>query len=457
MNNSLFAALFILPVLLTIVCQADSSKRCFVVDFHQDDAGSSIQSVSIKSNLDTLSYNPSDIADTSGYVGLDFSPDDKPYGLNGYGLKTTLIESISWPLIYASHLLVAYELMLSSHETSLSAKPFSWPPVEAFVVIGWLLKNDWNSDSSLFIPMDQQEASQDEPFTITTMMLPGNSQQKNNQQNQPSTSSGQQATGGATSTRTTVFASGSQSSGSGDDDKNPGPHRHTFDNNCHFGSCHGVCKLRSPSVGGESARGPVNSVASSASLVTMATFTQSKRPPSAVPFAQRGTASKTCKCEVTDPTRPFVCEVLLKLESGERLPCGVRFKHREMLTYHQEKYHTPLRFCDVIVVGGNGEQRVCGEVFKMPEQQRHNRRYHEGEVNIRWSSPDRSYQVLGSVFCDVIVYLPAHDYERGVRGTSQQLCGQIFATNESLRRHRSSCHRASQSRWKGIRRRPPME
>ncbi|WOG27288.1 hypothetical protein [Endozoicomonas sp. 8E] len=453
MNNSLFAALFILPVSISSICQADSLKRRFVIEFQQDGAGSPIQSVSIKHNLNTLSYNPSDIADTNGYAGLDLPPDDKPHGINGYGLKTTLIESISWPLIYASHLLVAYEMILITHDTSLSAKPFSWLPVEAFVVIGWLLKNDWNSDSSLFIPIDQPEASQDDPFAITTMMLPGNSQQKNDHQNPPSTSSSQQATGGATSTRTTGYASGSPSSGSGDDDKNPEPHQHTFDYNCHFGSCHGVCKLRSSSVGGGSARRPRNSLASSASLITLATLAQSIHPPSAVPIGQPEPASKTCKSGVTDPTGPFVCEVLLKVKSGERL-CGKRLRDREMLSNHRMQYHTAPRFCDVIVVGGNGEQRVCGAVFNILKQQRHNRRYHEGEENIRWSDPDRSDQDIGSVFCDVIAYV--QNYEERIQVTSRQLCGRIFETSERLRRHRRSCHQGRHSRWKDIRR-PPVE
>ncbi|WP_422139286.1 hypothetical protein [Endozoicomonas sp. ALC020] len=369
MGNSIFAALFLLSVLLSVVYQAESSTRHFVVDFQKDDAGSPIQSFSIKRDFNTLSYTSSDMVDTNGYAGLGI-------------------------------------------------EPLAWLPAGAFVALGWLLKNYWNSDPSLLIPMDQLEASQDDRFAIITMMLPGNSQQKNDQQNPPSTSSDQQATGGSTSAQIKGYASGSQLSGSDGDDRNPEPQQHTFDYNCHFGSCHGICKLRSPT-----------------DILA--------RPRAASKSISRG----------RDPARGFVCDVQMKTSSGERAPCGIRCSDRERLSEHKMRYHTAPLFCDVIVVGGDGEQRVCGEVLHVLEQEDHNdSRYHDDELDIRWSDPNRSHQVPGSVFCDVILYVNFN--EGRVHRMTQQLCGRIFESEEGLLRHISRRHQCHH-RWRDIR--PPAD
>ncbi|WP_252176087.1 hypothetical protein [Endozoicomonas sp. 4G] len=114
--------------------------------------------------------------------------------------------------------------------------------VEQFVAVGWLLKSYWNPDSLLFDPGDQQEASRDDPFTIITMMLPGQNKQQSDQQTPSSESPSQQASG------TTSHVRGSfthpLSSGSGGGNEHPEQDLHTFGLNCYAGSCHGVCELR---------------------------------------------------------------------------------------------------------------------------------------------------------------------------------------------------------------------
>ncbi|WOG28306.1 hypothetical protein [Endozoicomonas sp. 8E] len=425
MNNSIFAALFLLPVLLSVVCQAESSTRHFVVDFQQDDAGSPIQGFSVKCDFNTLSYTSTDMVDTNGYAGLD-------------------IESISWPLIYATHLLATYEPILSIHDTPLSGKPLSWLPAGAFVALGWLLKNYWNSDPSLLIAMDQLEASQDDRFAIITMMLPGNGQQKNDQQNPPSTSSGQQATGGATSTRITGYASGSPPGGSDGDDRNPESQQHTFGYNCHFGSCHGICKLRSPNHPTMATFGT-----RSYSLPEIA-YEELLRQEQLRPdiLARPGAASRSTAGD-PDPTGRFVCDVQMETWNGERAPCGMSCSNRERLSEHKMRYHTAPLFCDVVVVGGDGEQQLCGQVLHLPQQEDHNSRYHDDEMDIRWSDPNRSHQVPGSVFCDVVVYVNVN--EGRLNRMTQQLCGRIFESEEGLLRHIGRHHQGFHRRWRDIR------
>ncbi|WP_422135736.1 ankyrin repeat domain-containing protein [Endozoicomonas sp. ALD040] len=230
----------------------------FVVEFQQD-AGSSTQSFSIKSDLNTQPHISSDIADTNGDPDSDFLPVNKRHRLSGNGLKTAFIKSISWQWLYATNLLVAYELV---HGAALGAKSISWLPSEAFVLVGWLLKSYWNPDSLLFNPLEKPGVASmmsqgDEPFTITRMMLPGNNQQQNGQRNQQPSSSGQQASG-TSSNQPGSYSSSPLSSGSGGGNEGSEQHQHTLGLDCYVDSCNGVCKLRSSTDSKESAEGPLN-------------------------------------------------------------------------------------------------------------------------------------------------------------------------------------------------------
>ncbi|WP_422135737.1 hypothetical protein [Endozoicomonas sp. ALD040] len=258
MKNSLFATLL---AIIPVFCQAELLTRRFVVEFQQD-ADSLTQSFSIKSDLNAQPRISSDIADTNGYPGSDFLSVDKRHGLSGYGLKTAFIRSIPWQWLYATNLLVAHELILTIHDAALGAKPISWLPLEAFVLVGLLLKSYWSPGSLRFDPLEKPEAASlmkqgDEPFSITRMMLPGNNQQQNGQRNQQSSSSGQQASG-TTSTQLSGYSSSHLSSGSGGGNEGPEQRQHTLGLDCYFDSCQGVCKLRSSTDSKESAEGPLN-------------------------------------------------------------------------------------------------------------------------------------------------------------------------------------------------------
>ncbi|WP_257287421.1 MULTISPECIES: hypothetical protein, partial [unclassified Endozoicomonas] len=184
--------LFTAPLLLmtlSVVCQAQPLARRFVVELEQK-AGSQNQNFSITPDQHPLPGKLSDITHTKGYAGSDLHPDEKQGRLIGCELKTTLIESISWPWLHANYLLMGYELILTSKNTPLSSTLYSWLPVEVVVAVGWLLESYWNINSPSFNPIAQKELCQDHPLAaIITMPGSGNKQQ----QRPPSESSGQHA------------------------------------------------------------------------------------------------------------------------------------------------------------------------------------------------------------------------------------------------------------------------
>ncbi|WP_422139183.1 hypothetical protein [Endozoicomonas sp. ALC020] len=249
MKKTLSSSLLLLLMSVTVICQAESLKRHFIVEFQQNE-GVPKGSFSIKRDINSLSCNPSYLADINYDAESIFAPDGKLGSVGGYGATKSLVESISWELIYATHLLVAYKLVLTTSDNPMSKKANSWIPVEAFAAVGLLLKSYWNPDSLLFNPMDHREATSmmtqgDDPFVITTMMHPGNGQQQSQPQNEQTSSSGQQASGTTTGTGISGSITSSLTSGSGDGGESPEQPQHTYGLSCYAGSCHGVCQLRS--------------------------------------------------------------------------------------------------------------------------------------------------------------------------------------------------------------------
>ncbi|WOG28482.1 hypothetical protein [Endozoicomonas sp. 8E] len=256
MKNSI---LLLLICCLSAICQAKSLKRSLVVEFEQN-GGFQSGSFSIKSGQHPLSGILSYPADKNDYAGSTLPPENESFRLGGYDVKTSLVESVLWQLVHATNLPVVYELVLTTHDGTLSGKPYSWLPVEAFVAVGWLMKNYWNPDSPLFNPMDQVETSHYDPFVITTMMLPGRDQPSSQPSSQQSSQQPTQRASGTLTRLTDSFAN-LLSSGFGGDDQGPDQQQHTLGLNCYVDSCHGVCKLLQSS--DNSAEGPLNSVKSS--------------------------------------------------------------------------------------------------------------------------------------------------------------------------------------------------
>ncbi|WOG27089.1 hypothetical protein [Endozoicomonas sp. 8E] len=129
----------------------------------------------------------SNIADTNSYTGSD-SPSDRKRHRHGC---SSIIESISWQWLYATNLLVAFELILTNQDASYGSNPYSWLPLETVVAVSCLLKSFWNLYSPLFNPIEQRTLlmlTQDHRFaTVTTMFGSGH----NPRQCQPLESSGQ--------------------------------------------------------------------------------------------------------------------------------------------------------------------------------------------------------------------------------------------------------------------------
>ncbi|WOG28487.1 hypothetical protein [Endozoicomonas sp. 8E] len=261
MKNSLSAALLLLLLYsLSVICQAKPLTRSFVVVLERS-SGSPDGNFSIKPGQRRLAGKPSYIAQTNSHSGSNRLFNDKPHRLGGYGLKTTLIESISWQLLYVTQLLVAYELILSTNIPS-GAKPCLRMPVDAFVAVGWLLKGYWNANSALPNTMDQLGAASmmlqwDDPYAITTMTYLEHGQQKNQQRNQPVVlSTDQQAPGANSQIKGTFNSPGHSGSGGGNEGSEQ--NRHTLSFNCFVDSCIGVCKLRPPLRNRESAEQSLN-------------------------------------------------------------------------------------------------------------------------------------------------------------------------------------------------------
>ncbi|WOG27086.1 hypothetical protein [Endozoicomonas sp. 8E] len=241
---------------LSAACEADPWKGRFTVELELN--ASSKQRFSIKSDRLTLSGNPLDTTDTKGYPGSASSTDDKQHRHAG----SNIIESISWRWFYATNLLIAFELILTTQDAPLSCAPYSSLPLEAIIAVSWLLKSFWHPDSPLFKSIEQQSAlmltDEDLRFaTITTMLGSGH----NPPPYQASESSGQPPP--IASTRATDFFTSVFYSGSADGNGGSQQHQHTLGLNCFASPCNGVCQFRPPSDSSDSAEWPLNSTKSS--------------------------------------------------------------------------------------------------------------------------------------------------------------------------------------------------
>ena len=120
---------------MSFVCLAESQTHTFIVELEHN-AGSPNRSFSIKPELpilyamqmidmESLQGKPTKIISTNSYSSSDTPPDDKPYRPRGlWESLTTVVESVSWQLLYATTEVVGYKLLLSLQENSLSPQPF---------------------------------------------------------------------------------------------------------------------------------------------------------------------------------------------------------------------------------------------------------------------------------------------------------------------------------------------
>ncbi|WP_257292228.1 hypothetical protein [Endozoicomonas sp. ONNA1] len=421
MEKTLSTMFLFLLLPLSVICQAEIVTRRFVVELLQNqDTASPDQVFSTKRDLNTLSGSSLDIDNTNDFTGPDFPADDNLHGFNGYGLATTFIKSISWQLLYATPLLVAYELALTTHEAPPGSKPYSWLPGEALIAVGWLLKSYWNPNSLLFSPMDQPEGSQDHPFAITTSGLSEQGEQDNGPPNQPPASSDQQASG--TTTQSTGFFTNPLNYGSDDGNEDPQQQQHTFALNCFVHPCHGVCRFRPPSASGgldeadeecpictEMFRNGIVTPCCSKRIDThclrRAFLSTPGSSTKTCPFCREDlswlaqspafSVSEEAQQGLADPfheppgnsssqTDPFVfasgqriCEAPIMGEDGQIRPCGVLCPSAKDLSYHNFIMHTKQRICGETATGVNGWERQCKRVFRNSKAlAKHKAKYH---------------------------------------------------------------------------------
>ncbi|WOG26957.1 hypothetical protein [Endozoicomonas sp. 8E] len=396
---------------MSVTCQAKTLTRLFIVEFEQN-ADFPNQNVSVKPGQLRLSGKPSNIANKNGYAEPRFPSDKKRHRPYSYGVKTIPIESISWQWLYATNLLIAYELILTTKDDLLYPSPYLWLPIEAVVAAVWLLKSYWNPNSPLFNTIEQQAASiftqEDYPFATITMMFGSGHDQ---QQYLPSASSDRQAP------QATIHSGGSFSSpmNTDHDDGKGGSqkHSHTLDLDCFIYPCRGVCRFRPLSDGTEPAAPAMyfqkrSSMAEAANTNDateslnddMASFwnlssimsdfedinwkfdpeclleddevfiplnyseTQPKTTGSSQLDQSKSLLYKTATAEAPAHRRDKYCDATITGEDGRPQQCRTICKNALTLSDHKKRKHSGQQTCSAILTGEGGQQRPCGKICK---------------------------------------------------------------------------------------------
>ncbi|WP_422140027.1 hypothetical protein [Endozoicomonas sp. ALC020] len=453
--------------------------RRYVVELQQNTAFSN-QSFSIKPDQRSLSDNPSDIDGKNGFKRPDLPSDNKRQRFLNYEVKTTLIESISWQLLYATNLLLAFELIMTSKAPPLGAT-YSWLPAEGIVTVGWLLKSYWNPDSLLFKPIEQSEmrlSQGNQPFAITTMMHgSGYDQQQPQQQSQLSESSGQRAPQ-ATSQQTGAFTS-PLFSGTGDGYGDPQQDTHTLGLDCFVYPCYGVCEFRPSFENTEPDESWLNFEESLASY-TEVTPGQNPCPHDCLcfrciwhfdpenersndPFAieLKCTSGQLFQLDgiddnpvnTTAPAEQVTCDLTIVGKDGQLRNCEKVYRSIKTLLNHKGKVHSGKKTCLVPVVGKDGRLRPCGEVSKNAGAlSNHKRRAHSGQqtCEVIMVTEDGQERPCGKVCMNASALSNhkkcAHTGQRTCDMTvvgedgQPQTCGKLCKSAQSLSCHKFSHH-----------------
>ncbi|WP_257280673.1 hypothetical protein [Endozoicomonas sp. ISHI1] len=445
-----------LLLFLSVTCQAESLTRPFIVELEQNVVFPN-QRFSTKPDLHTLPGDLPGITDTDGYARLTLLPEEKRHRADSYGIKTTIIETISWQWLYFTHLLVAYELILSTKDASISAIPYSWLPVEVVVIVGWLFKNYRNPNSPSHSLIEQQ-AGQHYPFAATTAMFDSGHGQP---QYPPSESSNRQAP--KTTTHLAGYFTGLLHSVSGDGNEGPEQHSHTLGFNCFVHPCRGVCELR-PSFD-SSDSGALNSVESSTGC-TKVTSEKSSCPSMADRYCCRrnpvdgvvsdGDASGSKGAAVADtmnPAKRANCNLTVVAKECQQRTCRSVYKNAASLSTHKSKYHSGGKICDVAVVGEDHQQRLCGKIFKHAQGLwEHKRKAHTGlqTCTVTVIGEDGQQRPCSRIYMNSHALSDHKKREHSSQKTcdltvvgedgQQRPCGTVFKNAPSLSSHKSRYH-----------------
>ncbi|WP_422135228.1 hypothetical protein [Endozoicomonas sp. ALD040] len=483
---------------LSVVCQVEAVTGRFIVDLGQDTA-SLKQGFSIKHDRPELPVNPSDIAVTNGNAESDSPPDDKRHRSYSYSVKTTLIELISWQLLCATDLLVAYELKLTGKDVPL----YSWLPLEAVVVIGWLIKSYWNPDSLLLNSIEQQKMRPDYPLRAITMMF-GSGQ--NPEKYPPSESSSQPAIRAAV--HHTGYLTNLLYSDSGGGNGGPRQYAHTLGLNCFVHPCYGVCRYQLSPDSREFVESPLNSVEHSTGStgqlsddVPMPSYfpvnsndwfiasvllnlgghclqeerrissTQSYfTPPMETSETQqtaRGSSqsgqyppriSRARRLKTADRSSHRTCEVILVGEDGRQRRCDKVCKNASALSSHKSSFHSGQKTCKEILVAEDGQRRPCRKICKHAQALSvHKKREHSVQqiCKVKVVAKDRQQRPCGKA-CKNTAALSIHksNYHTGqktcdlpvfARDGQQKPCGKVCQHAQALSTHKKKDHGVQKS------------
>ncbi|WOG26936.1 hypothetical protein [Endozoicomonas sp. 8E] len=468
-KHSLFATL--LSLSLSVICQTKPLTRTFIAELEQN-SDFPKQKFSITKDCRTLLDNPSDIVDINGYPEPDSPTNDKRYSTFSYTLKTTFIEPISWQWPYATNLLVAFELILTTRDASPVYNTYSWLPVEAFIAVGWLLKSDWNPDSPLLNSFRRQYLSmlsQGDHLSAITTMMPGS--ERDQSQAKPSESSIQQAP------QITTYPIGYFTSllYSDFDDGNEAPqqHSHTLGLNCFVHPCNDVCQFGKPS--DSSGSGALEYQESSADH-TGAPPEQSSYPHQTNAQFDSCASTKgvaldgviidrlalnskgTDVADTINPPRQTICRELLVGKDSQPRQCGKAFKNERLLSSHKSGYHTGQKTCELTLAGEDGQRRSCGKVCKTAQAlYYHKKSVHSEQKTCGFSmvGEDGQKQVC-AIVCKNVQSLANHKKqkhcgEQTCRVTVvtedglQQPCGKIYKNFQALFYHKRKEHTGIQT------------
>ncbi|WOG26950.1 hypothetical protein [Endozoicomonas sp. 8E] len=403
----------------------------FIVE-HGQNADFPNQNFSIQHDQRTLSGNPSDIDDKNVYARSDLPSDKKRHNPFNYEVNTILIESISWQWLYATNFLIAYERTQTTRDTSPSSKLYSRPLLEAVVAVGWLLNSYWNPDSPLFNPIERRSAfmltQEDHPFApIAVMFGSGYDQQRQ----QPTASSDRQAS------KASLRSGGSFSSpvntdyGDSDDKGGPEKHLHTLDFHCFIYPCHGVCRFRPLS----DSRGTAEWALDFQNSLSMdgAANTNDAAESLDDDMARFWNLSSTSRdFEVINGVFDPQClledrKLFIPPNHSETQPTTTESSQLDQSQHHlsetgtvQATAHIGQKVCDAIIIGKDGQQRLCGKICK----------------NARARSSHKSKLHTGQKTCQVTVIT-----EDG----QPRPCGIICKNNQSLMNHKRSRHSEQQN------------
>ena len=245
-DRAIKSLIFHVLLFASFVCLAESQTHSYIVELEQN-ADLPSQNFSIKPEPDTLPAmqmidmgslqgKPTEMTNISGYSGSDTPPDDKPYWPRSFWESlTTVVESVTWQLLYASNEVIGYKLLLAFQKDSYQPQPFSWMPVVATVVVGWLTRSNWNPEAPLFNQLDEQESNKQHELQIITLM--------NNPSGGHTWSTGTWGQGQSFTTHSFTSSShysfvNHQNGYNEDDPGRPNSPRHSYGENCHEHPCY---------------------------------------------------------------------------------------------------------------------------------------------------------------------------------------------------------------------------